>query len=67
MLDIENNQSFLGACFHNHISNFVIKLTSRRQPMVSTIERKTFARLHAMDEIRFRGFYKVLFGSDSQL
>ncbi|MCI62154.1 hypothetical protein A2U01_0083411 [Trifolium medium] len=57
----------MGACFRDHVGNFVDGFTRRQHATLSTVEGEAWALLQAMKEANHRALDRVQFESDSQV
>ncbi|MCH94023.1 eukaryotic translation initiation factor 3 subunit C [Trifolium medium] len=62
---VEAEVTTMGACFRDHVGNFVAGSTQRQQATMSTLEDEAWTLLHAMKETNHRGLNRVQFESDS--
>ncbi|PNY00670.1 hypothetical protein L195_g011638 [Trifolium pratense] len=57
----------MGACFRDHVGNFVAGFTQRQRATLSTVEGEAWALLQAMKKANYRGLDRVQFESNSQV
>ncbi|XP_045797990.1 uncharacterized protein LOC123892221 [Trifolium pratense] len=63
----EDRVTTMGACFRDHVDNFVAGFTQRQRATLSTVEGEAWALLQAMKKANYRGLDRVQFESNSQV